>query len=71
MAPQPAVDGFVALFAFWWLAVIVVALTLGVFWPLMAFSAMRNVKKIRLELERLNEILESRLSADPLGGIKR
>ncbi|HKV99986.1 MAG TPA: hypothetical protein VJN96_09180 [Vicinamibacterales bacterium] len=35
-------------------------------WYLM-FSALRNVKLIRLELQRLNEILESRLTADSIG----
>jgi len=32
--------------------------------PWLWISALRNVKKIRLELQRLNEILDSRLSAD-------
>jgi uncharacterized membrane protein SpoIIM required for sporulation len=43
---------------------VIIAGTFGVAWPLMMFSMMRNTKKIRVELQRLNEILETRLSLD-------
>jgi len=71
MAPTGPIDVLFGLAGVVWLFGLMLFVFMVVFWPLMAFSAMRNVKKIRLELERLNEILESRLSADPLGGIKR
>jgi hypothetical protein len=42
-----------------------------VFANYLMFSALRNVKLIRLELRRLNEILDSRLSADTLTTLRR
>ena len=53
------------LFAAWWLFGLISFLALSYFVPIMLFIATRNVRKIRRELERLNEILESRLSSGP------
>ena len=35
-----------------------------VLWPIALWSLARNVKRVRREFERLNELLDSRLSAD-------
>ena len=40
------------------------AFFLAVWLPYMAFSVTRNIRQIRIQLERLNDTLESRLSAD-------
>lgn len=32
------------------------------FWPLLAWSATRNIRQIRIQLERLNDTLESNMS---------
>lgn len=48
----------------------VVGLMLAIFWPFMAWSAMRNVKGIRQELERLNNTLSNNVhitKTGPLG----
>jgi hypothetical protein len=46
--------------------VIVVAFVLGVFcWPLMAFSAMRSLRRIAVALERLSERPSSTVSPEP------
>lgn len=38
----------------------IVALVLLMFWPLMAWSAMRSLKGIRRELERMNDHMDKR-----------
>ena len=46
------------------------ALLLGFTWPLMAFFALRHLKHIRLEFEKLNETLGSKVTitkSGPLG----
>jgi len=45
-------------FVLFWLVGIVLAVFVGALFPLMAWSVTRNVKGIRLELERLNRNLE-------------
>ena len=42
----------------------VVAIVLALFWPIMAFSSMRSLKRISKELAAINETLQSRLSLD-------
>lgn len=44
--------------ALWWMLAFLIALTIGLAYPLMAWSAMRNIKGIRGELERLNSNIE-------------
>jgi len=49
---------------------VLVTVLLGGFMPLMAWSATRNIKQIREQLERLNETLaarDTRNSGGPLG----
>lgn len=43
-------------------AVFLLVVALAVFWPLMALSAVRSLSKIRRELERINNTLESKHS---------
>jgi hypothetical protein len=43
------------------------ALVLVAWMPYMAWSVTRNIRQIRMQLERLNDTLESRLSADRPG----
>jgi hypothetical protein len=47
---------------FGFLFMMLVAFTLGVMWPLMALSVVRNIKGIRRELSTLNETLENKLT---------
>lgn len=45
--------------ALWLLLSIVVVFAFGIMWPLMAFSITRNIKHIRVQLERLNDTLDA------------
>jgi len=54
-------------FAIWYLFAVLIAVGLGVAWPLMAWSTTRNIKGIRAELARLNTNLE-RLPAPRASG---
>jgi hypothetical protein len=64
VAPRQAADLLYGLVALSWLFFLYAGFIFTVALPLMAFVLMRNTKKIRLELTRLNEILESRLVID-------
>jgi len=49
--------------------VLVVGFLIAVFfWPYLAWSAVRNIKRIREQLERLNDNLERR-AGDGTGGV--
>ena len=50
------------------LALVFCFVTVIIGWPLMALSAVRNISKIRKQLERLNDVLESRGAGDR-GGV--
>jgi len=51
-------DLFVAAGLLWWVFAVVIAVGVGVLWPLMAWSAVRSLKGIRRELEQLNASVE-------------
>ena len=67
---SPVSDVLGGLIATWWLFMLLVGITIGVAWPLMVFSIMRNIKGIRGELRQLNETLGSKMTitkSGPLG----
>lgn len=44
--------------ALWWMIAVLIGLTIGFAYPLMAWSVTRNIKGIRGELQRLNSNIE-------------